>query len=189
MSNAVIAMVANTVTKTFYVNEQSEPDFLGWDLLALLKPVIAGVGTEASTKAQVVALQALPTRQITQAEFDVWKVGHPTITTIVQFYTQLAAIQGDVAAMLAYGIYQDYVTFNGDPGYQLLDWGYLIDFDTRVFEVYRGDQVKAPTRGRLVGVPLNTTAGFRQSYPLQMTASFTFAQVAASALPVRWWAN
>lgn len=189
MSSAVIAMVANGVTKTFYVDDQSEPDFLGWDMLALLKPVISGSGTEASTKAQVVALQALPGRQITQAEFDAWKVGHPTITTIAQFYTQLASIQGDVAAMLNFGIYQDYVTFTSDPGYQLLDWGYLIDFDTRVFEVYRGAQVKAPTRGRLVGVARSPNINFKQSYPLQMTASFTFAQVAASALPVRWWAN
>lgn len=192
MSTAVVALVAGSATKVFSVNAQTEPDFLGYDLLALLRPVIMGTGTEASVKAQTVALQAMPTRQITQAEFDNWKAGHPTfttVTTIDQFYAALASIQGDVAAMLNFGVYQDYVTFNADPGFQQVDWGYVIDFDTRVFEIYRGFQLKQPTRGRLVGVPINTGLGFKAYYPLQMVGTYTFAQVVALGLPARWWAT
>lgn len=192
MSTAVVALVAGSATKVFSVNAQTEPDFLGYDLLALLRPVIMGTGTEASVKAQTVALQAMPTRQITQAEFDNWKAGHPTfttVTTIDQFYAALASIQGDVAAMLNFGVYQDYVTFNADPGFQQVDWGYVIDFDTRVFEIYRGFQLKQPTRGRLVGVPINTGLGFKAYYPLQMVGAYTFAQVVALGLPARWWAT
>lgn len=192
MSNAVVALVAGSATKVFSVNAQAEPDFLGYDLLALLRPVIMGAGTEASVKAQAVALQAMPTRQITQAEFDNWKAGHPTfttVTTIDQFYAALASIQGDVAAMLNFGVYQDYVTYTADPGFQQVDWGYVADFDARLFEVYRGCQVAPPTRGRLVGVPINTGQGYKQYYPLQMVGTYTFAQVVALGLPARWWAT
>lgn len=180
-------MVANGVTKATYGHTNAEPDFLGLDVAAMVKAMLAN-GQEASVKAQVVALTSVPSnRQITPAELTAFQVNHPEITTIQQFYDKLDALLGDIPGTLAWGVYKDYAAFTPDPGYTQVDWGYLVDFDTRVFEVYRGQQFGPPTLGRLVGLSRASTQGMKSYYPLQRVGSFTFAQVSAATLPARWW--
>lgn len=192
VSTGVVGLVANGATKVFSIVNQTEPDFFGIDFIGLLRSTIMGVGTEASVKAQIAAMVSTPGRQITQAELDGWRASHPafsTITTIPAFYAKLASIQGDIATMLSFGVYEDYVTYTADPGFTQVDWGYVADFDARLFEIYRGSQVAPPTRGRLVGLGLPSNPNLRQLYPMQMVGQWTYAQVALIGAPTRWWAN
>jgi len=190
MSQGAVALVASGVTKITYGHSNSEPDYLGWDLLAMLKTVLVTPAQEAAVKAQVNALVGLPsTRDVTDTELGQITAAHPEITSRALLRAKLRALLGDIPGTLNFGIYEDYVAFNNDPGLTQLDWGYLVDFDARVFEIYRGNQFGAPTVGRLVGLPQATGFGMRQLYPLQRVGLFTFTQVNAATLPTRWWAN
>ena len=48
------------------------------------------------------------------------------------------------------------------------EWGYLVDFDSRTFEVYRGLQTTPPTAGRFVDRPTVRDGRF----PMTLVASW-----------------
>lgn len=199
MSAGIIALVAGGVTKIQYVPEQSEPEYLGWDLLTWLKPVVALLGgSEAAVKAKVIALTAFPlSHEITGPELAAVQVNHPEITSKEQFYCDMRGCQGDPAATLNFGLYEElgYVALDS----QTCQWGYVIDFDARVFEVYRGARFTPPTLGRWAGLPFSgygslfqlvySGPGVPKHYPIQRVESLTFLQVTLQLLPTRWWDN
>jgi hypothetical protein len=57
----------------------------------------------------------------------------------------------DLDTLLRGGLAFDGNSFPLDSLY--CEWGYLVDLDTRAFEVYRGFQTTPPTSGRFVGRP------------------------------------
>jgi hypothetical protein len=72
--------------------------------------------------------------------------GEPT-----EWYSLLRNMQGDLAANLSQGVMIDSGEFPLDSLF--CEWGYLVDLDEGVFEVYQGFQKQAPTEGRWAGRP------------------------------------
>jgi hypothetical protein len=75
----------------------------------------------------------------------------------------------DLDTMLLSGIVVDGSDFPADS--QSCEWGYLIDLDRSMFEVYRGFQYTAPTTGRFAG---RESAG---GHPVALVASWHLVQL------------
>ncbi|ALY10867.1 hypothetical protein WILDE_85 [Arthrobacter phage Wilde] len=71
-----------------------------------------------------------------------------SVSTGMDFYSWLRDCQGDPAKTLAAPFVNDGKEFAWDPGY--IEWGYIVDFDKRTVEVYKGD-TSLPQRGRFSG--------------------------------------
>ena len=73
------------------------------------------------------------------------------------WYAVLRNTQGDPAKILEAGVYADAGEFPQNSLY--CEWGYLVDLDTRTFEVYRGFQTEPHDKGRFAHRG-GTTAGY-----------------------------
>jgi len=75
------------------------------------------------------------------------------------WYQLLRETQGNPGLMLEAGVIEDASNFPLDSLFA--EWGYIVDFDSGVFEVYQGFQQAPHDRGRFAG---RESAGRRNSY-------------------------
>lgn len=88
------------------------------------------------------------------------------------WYQVLRNTQGDPEAILTAGFYEDASKFPLDSVF--CEWGYLIDTDAGVLEVYRGFQHEPHHEGRFAQLkaPERPNAGIGKYYPVKLIASF-----------------
>ncbi|MFC5813615.1 hypothetical protein [Nonomuraea harbinensis] len=89
----------------------------------------------------------------------------------VTFWMELLwQTQGDPDAMLRAGVIEDASSYPVEASD--CEWGYLIDLDTTVFEVYRGKQAAPHNRGRFVTQPHPD-----DHFPVALVAGWRFDQL------------
>lgn len=71
--------------------------------------------------------------------------------TISSYYQLIRKLQGELFQLLDLGIATDADGFQFDSLF--CEWGYLVDFDNNVFQVYEGFQRKRHDKGRWAGMP------------------------------------
>lgn len=162
-----VGFVVDGVEKLAYNHWDSYPSGVGLDTLSWLREVVAE--SEGLQRELAKALSTVPDRQPTGeelralSEFLDTSVGGPDDA----WYQLLRGTQGKAGAILRAGYYEDAGDFPLDSLW--CEWGYLIDFDTRVLEVYKGFRQTPPTEGRWVG-----KRGDGDYEPVQRVATFAF---------------
>lgn len=167
-----ISFVADGQVKSGYVHSDAYPDYLGANVLDWLRSADIVTATQAAKDLRVVAPDSEPTGEDVErlARFHNPNVGgrssRPT------WYQLLRETQGMPGLILDAGVIEDASSFPADSLFA--EWGYVADFDTQVFEVYRGFQHEAHTDGRFA----SDTPDGNGYYPVRLVASWPF-----SALP------
>lgn len=171
-----VGFVVDGVEKISYNHFDSYPGGVGLDVLEWLRGVVAESEPTQRTLAKV--LSVVPDRAPTDverealAEFEDSRVGSADDF----WYRLLRETQGKPGAILQAGYYEDAAEFPLDSLF--CEWGYLIDFDARVLEVYKGFRQTPPTEGRWVG---RERPRGEEYYPVQRVATFAFDALPANA--------
>jgi hypothetical protein len=174
-----VGFVVGGAEKIVYNHFDSYLSGLGLETLHwLLGELLAeadGVVTAWRTQAQ--ALTTVPDREPTAeererlAEFEDSGVG----SAEDHWYRLLRETQGKPGAILKAGFYEDAKEFPLDSLF--CEWGYLVDLDAEVLEVYQGFQTAQPTKGRWAD-EIGTTPGYA---PVQLVARWSFKELPTDA--------
>lgn len=190
-TRGIIGFRIDGADKITYNHSDSYPSWMGEHLVAFVSGRFAGDGGLDQLKADVRALrmvdgESAPTAadverysavgartlgdtnygkkygpggcQINTGKFDNW-------------YNLLYNTHGDLAAILAVGVMEDGHNFVRDSLF--CEWGWIINLDDGVLEVYRGFQKRKHRKGRYAG-PAQKRAykGAETYYPIALVATF-----------------
>jgi hypothetical protein len=182
-TNGSIVFVADGVEKTLYNHSDSYPDYLGVQVLSWLRHVLEVELGEETARVEVAVLQPTPTdREPTKKELEALAEFHdPHVSSGKDWYAALRRTQGDLRATLRAGFYD--ASMGDFPLYSLnCEWAYVIDFDERVFEIYKGFQTSPPTEGRYVGRGEGEeVVPGRSYYPVQRVRRWSFDELPEQA--------
>lgn len=96
-------------------------------------------------------------------------------TEVHDWYQLLRNTQGDPEATLSAGFMIDSHQFPLDSLF--CEWGYLVNFDTDEFEVYRGFQNSPPTAGYWIDGPGRPAHGGTSYYPVNLVATYRLSDL------------
>jgi hypothetical protein len=170
-TRGALGFVVDETAKITYNHFDSYPDGLGDDTLAWLRTTL-DEGREQEVRDQARALVAVDEDSEPTAEE--WeRFGHladRNVSTGQDWYALLRDTQGDAGKILEAGAYADASTFPLDSLF--CEWAYLVDFDTRTFEVYEGFRRTPATEGRWA-----EQSGRGDYYPIQRIAAYSFDEL------------
>lgn len=167
-----ITFVVDGVEKTSYVHEDAHPGSVGMDILEWLRHEHHGYAERRARELRPIDSTIPPTAA------DIERLAPYTDLTVSRrstddWYCLLRGTHGNPAAILDAGWFMSAPTFPTDSLFA--EYGYVIDFDTRVFESYVGFQNAPHAHGRFAGRAPTGAAGY---YPVALMASWPL-----SALP------
>lgn len=144
-TRGITGFVIDEVEKIGYQQYDSYPDGVGLNVLNFLRTADLDVVRQQARYLQVVNQDEPPTEEqiIRLAPYANTAVstGSPT-----EWYVLLRETQGDPAAILNAGFVEDHSLFPADSLF--CEWGYIIDLDNDVLEVYKGFQTEDHADGR-----------------------------------------
>jgi len=176
-TRGAIAFVAEGTEKVVYNHYDSYPECLGQQMSYWLR---TNAGRVDELKAAVVALQPVDSsRKPTPEELEHFaQFRDERVSEGDDWYALLRNTQGDPAAILLAGFYEDASSFPHDSLF--CEWAYVVDFDEGVFEVYQGFQTSPPTEGRWVDLEGESYPGLDEQYfPVQRIARWAFGEIPA----------
>lgn len=156
-----VGVVVDNTVKTSYNHWDSYPSGLGSTTLEALRKRLDESDLESlASKARDLKMVDEDARPSAQ-EIAIFRkysnpnvggsLDQPTDGEVHNYYQLLRELQGNLLGMLDVGLATDAKDF---PLNSLFcEWGYLVDFDKNVFEVYRGFQTERHDQGRWAGLP------------------------------------
>jgi hypothetical protein len=168
-----ISFAVDGTTKTAYNHHDSYPDGLGLGVLDWARSVDLNEAGVAAQALRVVTDADEPTDEDIAhlAPFTNRNVGgrseRPT------WYQLLRETQGDPGAMLQAGVIEDGSEFPADSLFA--EWGYVVDFDAQVLEVYVGFQRGPHQKGRFAS--MQSGDGSDGYYPVRLLKSWPLAEL------------
>jgi hypothetical protein len=152
-----ITFVIDGVEKTAYNHHDSYPSGVGLDVLSWIQGNLhsltcdihrgeSGGPVRLAQKLRVVPPDSEPTDEDIERLKGSWDPSVGERRDRPDWYQLLRHNQGNPAAMLAAGVIEDSSDFPTDSLYA--EYGYVIDLDEQVFEVYRGFQKVRHSAGR-----------------------------------------
>lgn len=170
-----VGFVSDRTEKIAYNHSDSYPDALGLDVLKWLRFAVADLDDPAggvpSLRESVMALRVVD-GESTPTEGDVERLaGFADLGVSArdprEWYVLLRETQGSPGRMLQAGVIQDAADFPADSLFA--EWGYIVDLDTGVFEVYRGFQQEPHNRGRFADrTPRESTFNVPRYFPVAL---------------------
>ncbi|WP_146615539.1 hypothetical protein [Nonomuraea aridisoli] len=144
-----VGFVAGKAEKIAYNHDDSYPAGVGLGVLAWLH---AAMRAPDLLRQRIVALRVVSPDSWPTAD-DIERLstyaGDPACPSpSLHWWELLWQTQGDVEKMLQAGVIVDASDFPVNSSH--CEWGYVIDLDVMVFEVYRGQQLQPHNRGRFV---------------------------------------
>lgn len=167
-----ITFVADGQEKTAYNQFDSYPAGMGQDVLTWLR---ASLDAFDVMRERVKALRVVDDETPPTAE-DIERLSkfadtHVSTGQLTEWYVLLRETQGNPHAMLEAGVIEDASAFPQDSLFA--EWGYVIDLDQMVFEVYEGFQENPHSEGRFAGRG-HGSGGY---YPVKLVASWPLAEL------------
>jgi hypothetical protein len=167
-----ITFVADGVEKTAYNQFDSYPEGVGSSVLVWLRFAAQDLEDlrERVKALRVVSRESTPTDEDVKrlAAFADLRVSYQDPR---EWYVLLRETQGSPATMLQAGMIEDASQFPADSLFA--EWGYVIDLDKRVFEVYRGFQQAPHDKGRFAKMQLARRGGSVDPYyPVALVESW-----------------
>jgi len=140
-----IGFIIDGTEKIAYNHWDSYPSGAGADVLWWLSTTDLTEARELAGALRVVDSNSTPTAEDVERlrQFANLNVGRQSVD---DWYVLLRETQGNPAAMLQAGVIEDGSLFPSDS--LMAEWGYIVDFDAGVFEVYRGFQKAPHDKGR-----------------------------------------
>ena len=174
-----VGFVHNDIIKSFYNHFDSYPSYLGDKVLRWVHSATLDnkldLAAELVDGLRAVDEGAQPTvDQLAELETNLSRVGmtlseswDKRVSTGNDWYSVLRGTQGNLDQMLAAGFYFDCTNFFKDSLF--CEWGYVVDLDERVLEVYKGYQAEPHNLGRFA-----SPESYNGYYPVALVASFRF---------------
>jgi hypothetical protein len=167
-----IGFVVDGTEKIAYNHHDSYPSGVGADVLTWLRTAVGDIEalTEQARALRVVPVDSEPTGadiERLRGSLD-RSVGEPRDRP--DWYQLLRRNQGNPAAMLAAGVIEDGSDFPTDSLFA--EYGYVVDLDAQVFEVFRGFQTAPHSSGRFAG--RTGPDDSREYFPCALAASWRF---------------
>ena len=171
---------ASEQDKLTYSHFDSYPSGLGEAVLGWLRAeVAAGHETQIREAAQNIRLVTDKSQKPTTEDIErlrKWSDTGVSTGRIDDWYCLLRNTQGDPAAILEAGVMEDSHTFMDDSLF--CEWAYIVNFDTRELEVYKGFQRKPHRAGRYARPKERgwkpTYQGQEYYYPVKLIAAYSF---------------
>ncbi|MDA0634358.1 hypothetical protein ACQEUU_33965 [Nonomuraea sp. CA-218870] len=169
-SRGFVGFVTDHTEKIAYNHFDSGPDGIGLLVLAWLR---TAAKTPDLLRERVAALRVVRSDTRPTVE-DIERLGEYaddlSSCGVTSWVELLWKTQGGPEAMLRAGVIEDascYPVESSD-----CEWGYLVDLDTQVFEVYRGRQAAPHNRGRFATRPHP-----HDHYPAALVTGWRFDQL------------
>lgn len=169
-----VSFVADGQTKTAYNHYDSYPSGLGADVLSWLQSADLEGAKEKAQALRLVDDEAEPTEADIERLKPYYNPSVGERSERPTWYQLLHETQGNPGAMLAAGAIEDASRFPADSLFA--EWGYVVDFDAKVFEVYVGFQSRSHGEGRFAAMPR-----VREGYaPVRLIKSWPLAELPPS---------
>lgn len=172
-----VGFVADGQEKVTYNHSDSYPDWLGLNVYRFVAQLMKdGAVEEAAKRVRelTVVKESGPAPTPDQvAALRRWANTSVSTRDLTDWYVLLRETQGDPDAILTAGYLIDGSDFPLDSLFA--EWGYVIDFDAKTLDVYRGFQKEPPAEGRWVG-----KEGREGYHPVNRIASYPFDQLPGS---------
>jgi hypothetical protein len=166
-----ITFVVDGEEKTAYNHFDSYPDGLGVDVLKWLHAARDSVSAlrDQAKALRVVDPESTPTAEDIER---LHKYADPRVSSqrLDEWYVLLRDTQGNPHAMLDAGVIEDASGFPADSLFA--EWGYVVDLDAEVFEVYQGFQRAQHSKGRFARLD-----GDNGYYPVAKVRSWAFHEL------------
>jgi len=151
-----------------YNHANSYPGGVGLDVLAWLNHANLDVAAKFAKNVRVVSSDTFPDEEdIERLERYLNRYVSRRDDGQITWYQLLRGTQGSVGEMIAAGVVEDASQFPRVDSVSC-EWGYLVDFDAKRFEVYCGMQKQPHADGRFAGAGRDED-GF---YPCRLVASW-----------------
>lgn len=165
------------VDKLTYNQFDTYPEGLGTTVLEELRAILEGPGKDW-LRARAETLRLVPQDGEPTAEEAAAYAGlaDVRVSTGKDWYSTLRELQGTFRLTLEVGLMTDGAGFIADSLF--CEWGYIVNLDDELLEVYRGFQTEPHTKGRYA-LPAATRPqadhpGARPYYPCALIAAFPF---------------
>lgn len=158
-----------------YNHSDSYPESLGTETLAWLRSAVS----HPSALRECVAAVRVVGPEVTPTDEDIERLAPWTNLNVGQrsagtWYNLLHETQGKPWAILHAGVLED---ASGFPLEAAARWGYLVDLDAQVFEVYRGGQKEPHDKGRFAARQKVRWQG--EHFPCALVVSWPLADLPA----------
>ena len=171
-----IGFVVDGTEKIAYNHFDSYPSGLGEVVRSWLSSADVDATRDLARALRVVDPQSSPTSEDVEAlrELTDLNVGRRSVD---DWHVLLRHTQGKPGLMLKAGVIEDAKEFPADSLFA--EWGYVVDFDTDVFEAYKGFQTAPHAGGRFAGRASEPDSpGY---YPVRLVASWPLAELPTAA--------
>lgn len=175
-TRGIIGFVVDGEEKISYNHYDSYPSGVGLTVLEWLKSLTGTQLEAARDLARALqsvdeAIKPTPEQRATLAHFH-----DPNVSEGDDWYSVLRRTQGSPGLILEAGFYGDACKFPMDSLF--CEWGYVIDFDKAVFEVYRGFQKEDHADGRFAGREVTDQYAKNNGYrPIRLVGSFSLERL------------
>lgn len=176
-TRGTVGFVVDKAEKMTYNQFDSYPDGLGVDTLVWLRGALALEGGEELIAGRARELTPAPEGEPTDADRERFaRVSNPNVNAGRGWYSLLRETQGKPGLILEVGVYEDVSDWPLDSLF--CEYGYVVDFDERRFDAYRGFQRQPVTEGRWAG-QLREPEPWATStyYPIALVASWSFDEL------------
>lgn len=163
-----MGFVVDGELKGQYNHFDSYPAGLGEDVLDWISAVDEDTARQSVKNLAVISDEdAVPT----QADFERFGAYWQNVSAGQDWYSLLRNCQGNPDEVLASGVILDGTNFPADSVF--CEWGYVVDFDNRVLEVYKGFQKAPHDLGRFASMENNDP----RYYPIALVGTFSFDEL------------
>ncbi len=171
-----IDLTAQGDSVVVYNHFDSYPSALGVNMLAWAR-TLADDASRSAAAGAIDSMRAVEDGRDVPTSEDIerlrpWTnggVGAPS-GAVPSWYQLTRETQGDPAAILAAGVYEDASEFPADSLFA--EWGYTVDLDKGVFEVYEGFQKSPHDLGRYADLVVTREYSHGNYFPVALRASW-----------------
>ena len=168
------------IDKFMYNHFDSYPSGLGADIVDDINELLdtpglglGGIKTLAQ-KLELVDRDSKPTPEQQKKFIKYFDSGVASRSTN-DWYCLLREMQGKFAETLQAGVAIDYTDFIKESLF--CEWAYVVNFDTNMFEVYKGFQERPHTNGRYSSMTVSEEAPSKRFYPCALVAEFPLTEI------------
>lgn len=182
-TSGFMGIVVDGKQKIGYAHWDAYPAALGCDTLDALRTLLAEDRKGARKRAQALKVVTQDTPPTPDEQRALARFADQGVSTkaLDEWYVLLRRTQGDLGAVLDAGYVEDASQAPYDSLYS--EWGYLVDFDAKVFEVYKGFQTRPHAQGRFAtgSGPDRLKVLGRNYYPCALIGAWAFDALPTNA--------